>query len=1691
LYNSGRLTVSETTVELNKTTVTVRTDIRYNENGQMIGYTDTTNDSENGVVSQVTTATLTYNAMGQVATQSSLTFTQNDDGSWSRSESLLTNTYDEKTGLLIGVSSSGSFTSQGAQVWNENPDGSKTLVWPPVTTGTTRQYFGVVNGQARLLTQTTESTSTSPDGVVSESVTNTIYSYNELGRMVGALATGQTVSNDNGNISTSNNIQIFTVIQGETKLLVSFSDTLTVNLDGSDNHTWMTVTYTYDDRGQVTGASGYGHFEGHESGYTDPEHTWHDGWVDADGDGKLDYEGVDANGDGVVSKDEASDVDGDGTIESEITGPIDHLVDPAEVIWTDVDGDGEEDPATFGVTGTTTGDIVQVYEKIGREMRLVSTTSTSHSVNISGSVTDQTMTTTYTYDPAGRLTGAHSDGNFTTVTTVWTDPDGDGPQSGSQVTGSITTGTITQEYDVIQGAAKITESTSISDATNANGSTSHTETTVHYRYDASGRLTKAWGEGTFNSTDYGCTTDPVTGQQTLVVINRTQGTIIQDYVIINGQARLSSSRTETFALDIGTGRILVPGEDRYAHSISVVYYVYDSNGRLTGASGYTDAQSNTQVWSDPDGDFDLPSAEDGWVLQSDGKWKKVIENADGTRIEQIADQAGGSWDVSITVTDAEGRTTTDTVTTGRNESGHWENQTTVSHTVNTYALIAGQALVIGSTTQSTTVTGGGVSVTVSMSVVNYRYDANGMLVGASGFTNSTTTTEVLTDVGAKDVDGDGKIDILAERETQVTTAKTVNTYAVIAGQAVVLNSVTNSTTISNGGTSVTTSQSIVNYQYDEKGLLRGATGSSSSTTTGQVMQAKDQNGDGKIDEDDRVNGEFEYEQKDVVTTSSTTNTYALIMGQAQVIKSVTDSVSVSGGSTTTSHSVVDYKYDSRGKLVGASGKTTSKTETEVLSINNETGLQEKQVQITYSESINTYAIIWGQAVVTKSVTTSQTYTGYTEIVDGVPVDAKNVTYSSSVTNYSYNSNGQLTGATGSSDSTTVGKVMQTKDLNGDGKIDENDRKDLNGDGKIDENDKNSKGEYEYEYEEKDGITISHTDNVYNVIWGQAVVIQSVSTSETYSGYQGKDLSTWTSYTKSTSVTNYQYNNNGQLTGASGSSDTYSFTRNADGAVKPTTGLRKDDRPSSIPWPPGVGLDEKITLTVSHTDNTYAIILGQAVVIGSTTNSTTYSGYAGRDLSTAKNVTTTVSVTNYEYNALGQLIGASGSSESVTVGKVMQVKDLNGDGKLDEDDRKDLNGDGKLDENDKNSKGEYEYEYEEKDGITTSKTVNTYAVIWGQAVVTQSITTSKTYSGFEGKDLSSWTTYTESRSVTSYQYNAQGQLTGAKGSSDSVTYTRNADSGEPGEAKPPTNQIVGKGGFFDTIFGSIRKDAAIKIDLPPAKEGETFTITTSHTENTYAILWGQAVVTQSVTTSKTYSGYTERDIVTGEPTDPATVTTTTSVTSYQYNKMGQLVGATGFSNSVTVGKVMQAKDLNGDDKIDEKDKVGGQFQYEEKDGITTSETVNTYAVIWGQAVVTQSDTRSTTYSGFEGKDLSTWTTFTESHSVTRYQYNTFGQLTGASGFSDSVTYTRNADAAKNPIYADPSVSDLPATGRMPSLGIRLPAGDETVTITVSHTENTYAILWGQAVVTGSVTTSTTYSGYTAVDGKGVPLDAANV
>ncbi|MBL8023868.1 MAG: hypothetical protein JNK54_06260, partial [Elusimicrobia bacterium] len=976
-FTSGRLVETSVRVNLNRVSEILRLNIRYNDNGQMIAYEDFTQDFERGIEEQRTRVELAYNLKGQILTQKTEGAVSMLDGARTVSEDTQTYRYDETTGLLLGAETLGSSTTYPVEVWtDDNQDGTvDRRVAPPPITGKNRQVYGAKNGLLDMMFQESlqESSGTEVPGRTGSFVfASTFYQTDHQGRPMAGYGVSDSVSDDGyGNLTHGKTHQLMSSVNGELKTMTTVGESFLQNMDGSDNHTVITTVNGYREEGALVFSEGAGYYDGRESGLSDEEHVWRDGWVDANSDGLIDDNEIDAE-------------------------RVDGIVNPGEMVWVDMNGDGTETSARVMVSARSYGDIIQSYVIIGREAKLSSSVTKGGVLQANGSSSNQTMTTYFEYDNDGRLIGSGSSGVTGGVTKGLTDTDvpPDGIVQMEPVDVATSSGTQEQFFVVINGQTKLSRSRAITDTVTVSGGTSHQDLTISNLYDqVSGALVSAQGTGLLRNTEVGFT-DVATlpGDTSLeeVFVSRTEGTLDQDYEIINGQSRLLKSVSVTDALDLETGNRLNSGDHRFNHSVTTTHNRTNALGQLVGSSAVTFSNQTVHVWSQDD------TNGDGLITEEDDKSK-----------------------------------------------GTFLPQSTLSNAVSAFTVLFGLAQVSVSLSKSWAANRSntvfnkigdpvaeGYNFNVSRTL--YSYDSVGLLNAATGVGMGYQTSHSWSN---RDTDGNGQIDSADDKTqghwvTQSTTSETRNVYTILMGQAQVVKSVTTSygAMVANGVfTKVTDtgahgysrSVTTMDYRFNEKGQMVGAVGSTVGDQNSEVWT--DTNRNEIVDPGEMV---------DQSTTFSVENTYRVIVGQAQVVKSVTTSYGatvVNGvftkmtdtGAHGYSRSVttMDYRFNEKGQLVGAVGSTVGDQNSEVWTDTNRNEIVDPGEMVdqptTFSVE-NTYRVIVGQAQVVKSVTTSYGAT----VVNGVftkMTDTGAHGYSRSVAtvNYSFNEKGQLVGAVGS------------------------------------------------------------------------------------------------------------------------------------------------------------------------------------------------------------------------------------------------------------------------------------------------------------------------------------------------------------------------------------------------------------------------------------------------------------------------------------------------------------------------------------------------------------------------------------------------------------------------------------------------------------------------------------------------------
>lgn len=131
-----------------------------------------------------------------------------------------------------------------------------------VSEGIIKQIYKIVGGQAKLLQNDTDMNTKYLDGAKLKQNITVQYLYDKDGRLQSASGSGKSTGDDGFDGKTESKIsQTFLLLQGQAKLKSSRRESQTKNVDGSWKKQDVTITYTYDSKGKMTGASGSGTYK--------------------------------------------------------------------------------------------------------------------------------------------------------------------------------------------------------------------------------------------------------------------------------------------------------------------------------------------------------------------------------------------------------------------------------------------------------------------------------------------------------------------------------------------------------------------------------------------------------------------------------------------------------------------------------------------------------------------------------------------------------------------------------------------------------------------------------------------------------------------------------------------------------------------------------------------------------------------------------------------------------------------------------------------------------------------------------------------------------------------------------------------------------------------------------------------------------------------------------------------------------------------------------------------------------------------------------------------------------------------------------------------------------------------------------------------------------------------------------------
>jgi YD repeat-containing protein len=1355
---SGRLTTRAVSKAQDVTITTLRENMRYNQNGQVVGYRETNRDPANNIARQVSTVAIEYNRAGQASRQTSDVRLDNVDGSWTESQTVLTYRYDAAGRLQGGTSATASRTVTA--VWTDTDQDGQVdrLTTLPESRASSVQEYGVFNGQAQALWQSSRQESANVGGGTSASVSSMVFQYGPHGRLMGALGVMDTRSDDGfGNRTGGAVVQLFGAPGSSLKLLSSVTETVTLGADGGSNHTVLSTVFNYDGSGNLRNARSVGHFNGTEVGLTildgvreEVETSFVRGRIVQEYQIVMNEARVSVSTTQTHSEIPQGSVLDQTTVTTYLYDAAGRLTGASAVVsgtgtnygWTDRDEDGDMDAwetaGTMEISGTQTYVVMNgtalVKENRTRQILRAET----------GSVSTSDMTVRYGYDAVGNLAWAQGTGTVDSVERAWSDTNNDGTVDTLEVAGR-TLSEIRQTYAIINNQARVIRSDTTTRGVDpvtgrvlSEGEHGYSRvlTRVEFVYDAVGRLTAADGrsEGRSNVEVWSDTDMDGVIDAGEMMDQVTEVATENDYVVIQGSAQVVRSVTQS-SMTVGASR---------STSVNAMAFEYDRLGRLVGAVGDSFGTTTTKFWNDADADGVVDNGEmlDQVTHAETSNVFRIIRGQavllESRSNSSIATALGQSRTASWTRNryDAAGRLVSATGgATGTSTTQFWNDndmdgavdademvvQTTSFETFNSYQILLGQAMLSVSRSESATRTP--LTQTTTTSVTSYQYNARGQLIGAGGTATGSTTTVVWNDA-----DQDGVMEP-GERVPQTTTFSTTNTYRIMAGQAMVSEARTSS--LSANGNVRTETLNITRYRYSADGVLIGATGTSTGTTITTVWNDADL--DGVLDAGERVGQ---------TTTFSTQSEYRILQGQAMVVRSDTHSVAVAGAATTVTDTRMNYQYNALGVLIGATGSTQGTTTTLV---KNEPdggsgGLVSQTSTFTTS---NVYRISQGQAVVLRSTTHTVAVAGTT------------TTTTDSWTTNTYDRDGLLTGTTGGSSGTSATTVWNDVDMDGvqDGGemvvqtgtfSSQNTYRVLQGQSVVTASTTHTESVagttstvtdswMTYRYDNQGmliGADGASSGSSKTEVWNDAdqdrqidageIVLQTqtFSTRNTYRVVQGQAV-VYESFTRTESVfdntttvtdswVRYQYNAQGILWGATG------------GATSRATKPVWNDANQNGTIDPGERLTETSTTT---TTNTYRVVQGQAVVWEARSHTVTSSG-----------LTTTVSDNwvRYQYNAQGLLVGATGGGSGTTSTTVWNDRDR----------------DGVMDAGELTST------------TSTFTSASTYRILQGQAVVSRSTTHTVEVVGGTTTEVDNWM---------EFRYDARGMLIGATGGASGRRY----------------------------------------------------------------------------------------------------------------------------------------------------------------------------------------------------------------------------------------------------------------------------------------------------------------------------------
>ena len=534
----------------------------------------------------------------------------------------------------------------------------------------------------------------------------------------------------------------------------------------------------------------------------------------------------------------------------------------------------------------------QLYTIVNGAGKLALSETISHAADVDLSASQTITCTVYGYDAAGKLSAAQGISDSTS-------DDGFGNDSA---------GHTVQDYTIILDQAKLLKATTTSNAVNYDGSSSNSQMITDYTYDAQGKLQSAIGNGT-SSADDGCAPSASPGG----LGNLQNSTITQHYFIFAGQAVLSDTANATHNQDL---------DGSSSDSTITTTYNYDKSSpewRLTGAtaSGYSTSNDGCASSASLGGYGNITTSTITQNFTAIAGQARMVENDTASTTQNLDGSSVNSVTDLIYQYNSNG-TLASAASTGNAVSNDGSGNMNYSLTDSDYAIIGGQAKLADTYTRSNSV-GADLSNSLSYSQTAYTYD-HGQLISVTpvlsgnwgttysyqgsallGATFDSNSFDLAFNALATDFSGAALPDSLGSLSRIVTTSQS---YQLYAGKNYLTQSITENKTLNpDGSTSDTTSA--MDYTYTGA-VLESAQGSSRGTSNDGCASSASHGGFGNI------------------TTRFEIDDYTIVANQAKLLSSSASAQTQNlDGSVNTSDTDTFYTYDNNGVLIGCTGNGTS------------------------------------------------------------------------------------------------------------------------------------------------------------------------------------------------------------------------------------------------------------------------------------------------------------------------------------------------------------------------------------------------------------------------------------------------------------------------------------------------------------------------------------------------------------------------------------------------------------------------------------------------------------------------------------------------------------------------------------------------------------------------------------------------